>query len=57
MSNAQGTVVGSWIRRVHWWVSIVFTATVSANFGVRATGANADRLPRSSITEIVNGRD
>jgi hypothetical protein len=27
-----------WIRRVHRWLSIAFTATVIANFGARALG-------------------
>lgn len=29
---------GSWIRQVHRWLGIAFTATVIANFAVRAKG-------------------
>ncbi len=39
MSAANGIIVSSWIRQFHRWVSIAFTATVIANFIVRAIGA------------------
>jgi hypothetical protein len=38
MSGTQGSVVGPSIRQLHRWVSIAFTATVIANFIVRAKG-------------------
>jgi hypothetical protein len=33
---------GSWIRRVHRWLSACFTLTVIANFAVRAQGEPPD---------------
>ncbi|MFC3675545.1 hypothetical protein [Ferrovibrio xuzhouensis] len=30
--------MGTWMRQSHRWLSIVFTATVVANFAVRAFG-------------------
>ncbi|MBW4053404.1 MAG: hypothetical protein HIU85_18465 [Proteobacteria bacterium] len=38
MSPTKGSAFGSWIRQFHRWISIAFTATVIANFIVRATG-------------------
>lgn len=38
MSKAQGTVVSSWLRQLHRWVSIAFTATVIADFVALAKG-------------------
>ncbi len=38
MSRAKVIVVSSWLRQFHRWVSIVFTATVIANFVSRAKG-------------------
>lgn len=31
-------VLSSWIRQIHRWLSIVFTAAVAANFIAMATG-------------------
>ena len=39
MSDTQNSVAGPSIRPLHRWVSIAFTATVIANFIVRAKGA------------------
>ena len=39
MSRAKGIVLGSWLRQFHRWGSLAFTATVIANFIVRAKGA------------------
>jgi hypothetical protein len=38
MSATSGILVSSWTRRVHRWVGLAFTATVIANFLVRARG-------------------
>jgi hypothetical protein len=38
MSKTNGIVVSSWSRQLHRWVAIAFTATVIANFIVRAKG-------------------
>lgn len=34
----KGPAVSGWIRQFHRWISIAFTATIIANFAVRATG-------------------
>jgi hypothetical protein len=39
MSKSKSIVVRSSLRQFHRWVSIAFTATVIANFIVRAKGA------------------
>jgi hypothetical protein len=39
MSAANGIIGGSWIRQLHRWIAVAFTATVIANFIVRAQGA------------------
>jgi hypothetical protein len=39
MSKSKSIVVRSWLRQFHRWVAIAFTATVIANFIVRAKGA------------------
>ena len=36
MSKTNGIIVSSWNRQLHRWVAIAFTATVIANFLVRA---------------------
>jgi hypothetical protein len=36
VSRAKGIVLGSWLRQFHRWGSLAFTATVIANFAVRA---------------------
>jgi hypothetical protein len=38
MAATNGIIVGSWIRQLHRWVAIAFTATVITNFIVRAKG-------------------
>jgi predicted metal-binding membrane protein len=38
MHRAKLLFLGSWPRQLHRWVSIAFTATVIANFIVRAKG-------------------
>ena len=38
MSTLKVHVVPFWLRQFHRWVSIAFTATVMANFIVRALG-------------------
>ena len=38
MSKTNGIIVRSWNRQLHRWVAIAFTATVIANFIVRAKG-------------------
>ncbi len=38
MRRADGRRVDFWFRQAHRWVSIAFTATVIANFGVRLHG-------------------
>jgi hypothetical protein len=38
MSSTKGIVVSSWLRQLHRWLSIAFTATVIANFVARAKG-------------------
>jgi hypothetical protein len=35
MATSNSIVVGSWIRQLHRWVSIAFTATVIVNFVIR----------------------
>lgn len=36
--GADGLNMSMWVRQGHRWLSIVFTATVVANFAVRAIG-------------------
>jgi hypothetical protein len=38
MSATNGIMIGSWIRQMHRWIAIAFTATVVANFIARAKG-------------------
>jgi len=39
MPATNRIVIGTWIRQTHRWIAIAFTATVIANFIVRAKGA------------------
>ncbi len=38
MSTLEAHIIPVWLRRSHRWISIAFTATVIANFIVRALG-------------------
>jgi hypothetical protein len=41
-----------WIRQTHRWLSIVFTATVIANFAVRAVGEPAPWVTYSPLIPL-----
>lgn len=52
MSDTHGILVRPWIRQVHRWVSIAFTATVIANFLVRVKGEPPDWVTYSPLLPL-----
>jgi hypothetical protein len=52
MSTVKSIVVGSWLRQFHRWVSIAFTATVIANFIVRAKGGSSPWVTYSPLLPL-----
>ncbi len=52
MSITQGLVVSFWLRPFHRWTSIVFTATVIANFVAPAKGTPTNWVTYSPLLPL-----